>query len=674
MPTPSDRRRIVHVRSRPAEPRGLDALSYRWIGWWRRAPWRGRELAACAARIDQARDKYSDLDEGALNARLIGMRRRRLARPGDVKASLEEGLALLAVAAYRQLGLRPYRVQLMASAALVRGFLTEVDTGEGKTLALAMAAAYQAWTGRPCHVITANDYLAERDARQLKTFYERVGLSVGSVLGETQGPDRREAYACNVTYTTAKEVAADYLRDRLSLGGLEASGNRLALARLAGTGGLRGFEPVQRGLFFALIDEADNALIDEAVTPLIISRSVEAGELELACEAIWKVAATLERGVDYEVNLSVKSIEAPPGHLEQIAARSGFAGARLWSSVRRRAELLRLALEAREFFRRDEQYVINDNKVVIVDEATGRQMPMRTWRQGLHQMIEAKEGVPLSGANETIARISFQSFFRKYQDLAGASGTVREVAAEIWRTYGLPVIRIPRNLPNQRQFLGTRFHSSMEEKSRAIAAEVKVRHARGQPVLLGMRSVEASEDIAERLAGEGLSCHVLNARRHREEAGLVMRAGTPYRITIATNMAGRGTDIKLDPKVDILGGLHVVASEPHESARVDRQLFGRAARHGDPGSVLAFYSAEDPLFVRFVPQRVRGAWAWALRQPPRSPVHWIAQKIGRLLLYWSQFRSQFDAVARRRRVMKTETELIGNLGFSRGVARSGSRS
>jgi preprotein translocase subunit SecA len=674
MPTPSDRRRIVHVRRRFADPKGLDLISYSCIGWWKRAPWKARGLAAIAGRIDKARDKFSELDEGALNARLIGMRRRRLAHPGDVEGNLEEGLALLAVAAHRQLGLAAYRVQLMAAVALVRGFLTEVDTGEGKTLALALAAAYQAWSGKPCHVITANDYLAERDARQLKSFYEKVGLSVASVLGETQGPDRREGYACSVTYTTAKEVAADYLRDRLSLGGLEASGNRLALARLAGTRGLQGFEPVQRGLFFALIDEADNALIDEAVTPLIISRTVEAGELELACKATWAVAETLERGVDYQVNYTLKTIEVPPGHLEEIASQSSFPGARLWSSVRRRAELLRLALEAREFFRRDEQYVINDEKVVIVDEATGRQMPMRTWRQGLHQMIEAKEGVPLSGATETIARISFQSFFRKYENLAGASGTVSEVAAEIWRTYGLPVIRIPRNLPNLRQFLGTRFHATMEEKAQAIAAEVKVRHARGQPVLLGMRSVEASEGIAELLAGEGLSCHVLNARRHREEAGLIMRAGHPDRITIATNMAGRGTDIKLDPKVEILGGLHVVASEPHESARVDRQLFGRAARHGDPGSVLAFYSAEDPLFVRFVPARLRKLWIRMLDCSPRSPMRWVGQVLGRLLLDWSQFRSQSDAVRRRRQVMKTETELIGNLGFSRGVARSRVRS
>ncbi len=669
MATPSEQQRIVHERRIPSPPAGLDALSYRCIGRWRRAPWRVRGLAASAKRIDALRQKFDDFKDGELNEALSSARKERLAHPDAVGETLEDGLALLAVAAKRELGLSAYLVQLMASEALIRGFLTEVDTGEGKTLALALTAAFQAWTGRPCHVITANDYLAGRDAEQLASFYRRAGLTVGRVLGDSTDADRRQAYGCSVTYTTAKEVAADYLRDRLRLGGMDELGARTTLARLSGAGRFSHAEPVQRGLYFALLDEADNALIDEAVTPLIISRSLEAGELEIACAAAWNVASNLTQEEDYHVDFARKSIEFLPGRLEEVASEWKVKGARLWSSFGRRSELLHLAVEAREFFRLDEHYVIEDKKVVIVDEATGRPMPMRTWRQGLHQMIEAKEGVPLSGVTETIARISFQEFFGKYETLAGASGTVKEVAAEIWQTYGLPTLPIPRNLPCQRQFLGRRFYSNLEAKALAISAEVRVRHARGQPTLVGVRSVEASEFLAGLLLEEGLSCHVLNARRHKEEAVMVGAAGSRSRITIATNMAGRGTDILLGHGVETLGGLHVVASEPHESARVDRQLYGRSGRQGDPGSVLAFFSAEDPLFVGFLPKRLRAIWVWMLRRQGGMAL-WIGQRVGLVFLRWSQFRAQSQAVWRRRQVMKTEAEIRRNLGFSKG--RNGS--
>ena len=669
MATPTDRQRTVHERRRAPRPQGLDAVSNQVLGWLKRAPKHRKKLEEAAHRIDQARQQFAELKDGVLNERLIEMRQRRRAHPSEIDETLEEGLALLAVAAHRELGLSPYIVQLMTAAALARGFLTEVDTGEGKTLALALTAAYQAWTGRPCHVITANDYLAGRDAEQLEAFYQRAGLSVGRVLGDSPEPDRRRGYSRSVTYTTAKEAAADYLRDRLRLQGLEESGARLALAQMTGAGRAPQGEAVQRGLYFALLDEADNSLIDEAVTPLIISRSLPPGQLENACVAAWAVAARLVPGVDYEVNFTRKTVELEPEDLERFALQFEVPEDPLWASVTRREELLRLALEAREFFQRDVQYVVEEGKVIIVDEATGRPMPMRTWRQGLHQMMEAKEGVPLSGATETLARISFQSFFGKYQNLAGASGTVKEVASEIWRTYGLPTLKIPRHLPSQRQVLGWRFYPNRDAKNEAIAVETKARHARGQPILIGLRSVETSESLAEHLIKQGLNCHILNARRHKEEAVTVMQAGHRSRITIATNMAGRGTDIRLDPGVQELGGLHVIASEPHESARVDRQLFGRAARQGDPGSVLAIYSVEDPLFVRFLPGFIRKFWARMLAGDGAFSRSWMAEKGGKTMLRWAQFRAQSLASKSRRQVMQGEAEISKGLGFSKGGAR-----
>jgi preprotein translocase subunit SecA len=669
MPTPTDRQRTVHERRRTPRPQGLDAVSHHILGWMKRAPRHVKKLKESADRMDQLRQQYAELKDGTLNERLVEMRMRRKAHPLDIEETLEEGLALLAVAAHRELGLSPYGVQLMTAAALVRGFLTEVETGEGKTLALALTAAYQAWTGRPCHVITANDYLAGRDAEQLEAFYIRVGLSVGRVLGDSADPDRRRAYSRAVTYTTAKEAAADYLRDRLRMEGLEESGARLALAQMTGAGRAPQAEPVQRGLYFALIDEADNALIDEAVTPLIISRTLPPGQLENACAAAWEVAEQLVSGLDYQVNRVRKAIDIEPEDLERFALGYEVPDAAVWASVSRRGELLRLALEAREFFQRDVQYVVEEGKVVIVDEATGRPMPMRTWRQGLHQMMEAKEGVALSGASETMARVSFQSFFCKYQNLAGASGTVKEVAAEIWRTYGLPTITIPRHLPCQRQVLGWRFYPTLEAKNEAIAVETKARHARGQPILIGLRSVETSESLASHLTEQGLNCHVLNARRHKEEAMTVMQAGHRSRITIATNMAGRGTDIRLEAGVADLGGLHVVASEPHESARVDRQLFGRAARQGDPGSVLAIYSAEDPLFVRFLPEFLRQFWAWSMARKDSSGGPNLGGFLGKWMLRWAQFRAQSLATRSRRQVMQGEAEISKGLGFAKGGSR-----
>lgn len=666
MPTPTEKQRTLHARKGKAAPVGLDAWYYQLLGRIRRGPWAFKRIESMTQRMETLRDEYNQLNNGQLDDRLQRLREHRRRYPQSPQLKMEEGLALLAVAAKRELGLSPYKVQLMAAAALVDGFLTEVDTGEGKTLALALAAAFNAWSGLPCHVITANDYLAGRDSEYLKKFYQRVGLKVDCVLGDSFEMDRRTAYQADITYTTAKEVAADYLRDRLRLQGVEDIGTRLSLSTLTTSKQHAGAGVIQRGLYHALIDEADNSLIDEAVTPLIISRTLEAGELELACEMAWKVAATLEEGIDYRVERSGKRIEVEEGRILTAAKRIDLPQTGLWASEHRRVELLVLALEAREFFLRDVQYVVDDSKVVIVDEATGRPMPMRTWRQGLHQMIEAKEGVPISGASETMARISFQSFFRKYDRIAGASGTVREVASEIWQTYGIPTMAIPRHKPCQRKFLGRLFYSNQEEKVKAVNDEIRVRHEKRQPVLVGTRSVEASEIIMESLVSKHLVCCILNAKKHKEEAALVSLAGQLSGITIATNMAGRGTDIHLESGADKLGGLHVVASEPHESARVDRQLFGRAGRQGDPGSVMAIYSLDDELFVRFLPTFIRRLWAKILLSDRYKK---LGQTAGKYALFWAQFRAQSLARRRRKQVMDMESHLVGSLGFTKGVNR-----
>jgi preprotein translocase subunit SecA len=609
------------------------------------------------------REELEPLAEAALNERFHALQRERRRRPQHWQPFCREGLAILAVLAHRELGLRAYEVQLMAAVALVEGFFAEVDTGEGKTLAIGLAAAFQALGGVPCHVITANDYLAERDSRQLRCFYDRAGLTVGAVLSEHDETARRAGYACGVTYTTAKEVAADYLRDRLRMG---ASGTvRQSSSRLFGvlTDRVSSSAPVQRGLHSALIDEADHALIDEAVTPLIISQLQDAGEIAAAAHAVWDLVRILEPTRDYRVDAESRTIEMLPAGLERVDEDLALPRKGLWASERRRIELMGLGLEAREFFLRDKQYVIDDGKVVIVDPATGRPMPMRTWRQGLHQIIEAKEGLEISGPSETLARTSFQAFFRKYQRLAGASGTLHEAAAEIWHTYSAPFVSIPRHLPCQRQFAGIHFFATRESRDAALLHEIKIRHARGQPLLIGTHTVESSEVIADLLHNHGLNGgQVLNARRHREEALIVSQAGQQKQIIIATGMAGRGTDIRLGAGVADLGGLHVVATEVNESPRVDRQLFGRAARQGDPGGVIAFYSVEDAVLKRFVPEFILKVWRRSFAFP------WLAQGLGRGLLRWTQSAARRQSVRRRRSIMISEDEIRRSLGFTMGRA------
>jgi preprotein translocase subunit SecA len=660
--TPSEHQRILFEHRAPKPRRGLDRLADGLIGRARRGPWLTRKLVAEAQAIAAAREDLEPLTDADLLEKLVALRSARRRMPEDWQRWLVPGLATLAVAAERELGLKAYEVQLMAAAALVRGCFTEVDTGEGKTLAIGLAAAFQAWTGLPCHVITANDYLAGRDSKNLHSFYKRAGLSVGSVLGDDDDAKRRAAYLCGVTYTTSKEAAADYLRDRLRSGGAELRPARL-LAVMAGQTG--GRAPVQRGLHAAFIDEADHALIDEAVTPLIISRTLDAGEMTRVAQAAWSLAAEFEPELHYRLNHARRTVELLESGIDRVQHQLELPHEGLWANQRRRVELARQAVQAREFFLRDEHYVVDDGKIVIVDPATGRPMAMRTWQQGLHQMIEAKEGLTVNGATETMARISFQTYFRKYQLLAGASGTLREAAGELWHTYHAPFVRIPRNLACQRQHVGTRFYATVEQQHAALLHEIKARHGRGQPILIGTRTVDASEQISTLLRREKLpgSDRVLNAIRHREEALLVSRAGHRGGITIATSMAGRGTDIRLENGVDLLGGLHVVAVEANESSRVDRQLFGRAARQGDPGSVMAVYHAGDAVLKRFIPEPLLRAWTRTLNW---GFLGMLPQGVGRVLLAWSHFRAQSLASRSRRGVMLSESEIQRSLGFAAG--------
>jgi preprotein translocase subunit SecA len=636
---------------------GLDAVVNGVIGRYRRRAGilESFRQQACAA-IAQESD-WVEVSDAILQRKLLEFRTHFQRGGRAVEALVLPALAAIREAADRKLGLRPFPVQLMGALALHRGYLAEMATGEGKTLTAGLAAVLAGWTRRPCHIVTVNDYLVQRDAEWLEPLYHVCGVRVGFVTASTPAAERVKNYGCDVTYVTSKELLADFLRDRLQLGRLQNPTRRL-IRRMLQPQPLAQDGMVLRGLHTAIVDEADSVLIDEAVTPLIISASHKNESLREAARLAQEMIQALDPGKDYVSNPRYKEIEmTKPGLRKLVEQAAHLPG--LWRGPDRRLELVVQALVAREFFHRDRQYIVEGDKVVIVDEFTGRPMPQRTWREGIHQAIEAKEHLSISDPAETIARLSFQRFFRCFYKLSGMTGTAREATRELWQVYGLPVVSIPPNRPCNRRQMPDRFFRTEEAKWQAILAETERLHAAGQPLLIGTRSVDASERFGQMLAERGLEAKILNATRLQEEAEIVSLAGEPGRVTIATNMAGRGTDIKLGRGVAASGGLHVIASERHESRRVDRQLFGRSARQGDPGSAQAFLSMEDELIQRYLAKPVREALnrAWQSRLPAKDR---MAQAAFRL----AQAKAQALASKQRQSILRSDHWLDEALSFA----------
>lgn len=655
--TPTDDYRRTDYRAPVAPKKSLDAAVNRLHGVYRRRPATFAALQRDAEAIDLATPEWMELSDGELRHRLLGLRDQFRRGGRALEEILVPAFAAVREAAHRQLGMRPFPVQLIGALALHRGYLAEMATGEGKTLTAGLAAVLAGWSRRPCHLITVNDYLVERDAGLLRPLYEFCGVRVGCVTAAMDPAERMKGYAADVTYVTSKELLADFLRDRLRLGPLRDPTRRLIRRLLTPHAGARD-GLLTRGLHTAIVDEADSVLIDEAVTPLIISAPHENALLKEAGRIACEITRDFAAGEDYRVLLRYKEVELTSRGADKLEERAGRLPG-LWRGYERRKELATQALVAREFFHRDRQYIIKDGKVVIVDEFTGRPMPQRTWREGMHQAIEAKEGLEISDPSETIARLSFQRFFRCFHRLSGMTGTAREASGEFWQVYGLPVVSIPTNRPCIREHWPDRVYVTEAEKWAAIAHEIERLHATGRPLLVGTRSVEASERLAGMLAEKRIECRVLNAVRLSEEASIIAMAGESGRITIATNMAGRGTDIKLGRGVAAMGGLHVIATERHESGRVDRQLFGRSARQGDPGSAQAFVSAEDEIIRRHLPGAIQAALRGALRRGlPRR--HEIARGVFAL----AQWEAQRAAFKQRKSVLKNDVWLGEALSFA----------
>lgn len=503
--------------------------------------------------------------------------------------------ALVREMASRTVGMRHFDTQLIGGRVMLKGMIAEMETGEGKTLTATLVAGTAALAGVPVHVITVNDYLTSRDAEWMGPIYQALGLKVGCIIHDMPLEDRRTAYACDVLYCTNKEITFDYLKDWITLEG-RLNPLRLEAESLYGKGA-RVNRLLLRGLHFAIVDEADSILIDEARTPLIISKSHEGVGERTFIEQAMALSEGLKEGVDYrvkEASRKVKITDVGKARIRELALPMGP----LWTGVVRREEIVQLALTARHLFRRDQQYLVRDGKVQIIDEFTGRVMPDRSYERGLQQLIEVKEGCEITHQPETMARISYQRFFRRYQHLAGMTGTAQEVRGELYSVYGLSVVRIPTHRKMQRKAYPDQIFPTEKEKWRAVVEKIREMHEKERPVLVGTGSVAASEKASRLLTDIGLEHQVLNAKQDEEEAEIISYAGEVGCVTIATSMAGRGTDIRLGPGVEERQGLHVILTERHEAGRIDRQLAGRCGRLGDPGSHEAILSLKDPVLDR----------------------------------------------------------------------------
>ena len=546
--------------------------------------------------------------------------------------------------------------QLLAAIAMSEGYLIQLAPGEGKTLAIAVAAILVAWTGKPLHVVTTNDYLAARDAQQMAQLYIACGVSASAITHETANHELAACYRHPVVYATAKQFLADFLRDDLLLAGARDPVRR-RLWQLQNSGQQRA--PVMRGLHAVIIDEADGILIDEATTPLIIA-SPEEDKANMMDAIRWARQQVHELKVGEHYSLHTKAgnalhfTEAGRKKVEELA--QGFSS--YWQVPTRREEIFSLALMAREVFELDRHFIVKEGEVIIVDESTGRSMPGRSWSHGIHQSIEARVGVDLTPLTKISARMTFQEFFRHYHRVSGASGTLHGLDLELWKTFGLLILRVPPRTPSRLLHLPRQTFQTRAEKLDAFVATIEALHQRGLPILVGTRRILDSEEIANVLRQRGLICTVLNAKEHEAEAKIVEQAGQFDCITVATNMAGRGTDIVIPPAVEAAGGLQVLMFEAHESPRIDWQLFGRSGRQGARGSAQAFVSMEEELITKYTP-----SWTKPLLPIlPRSTR--LDLKIA-LLQWLSQREATQIAVRQRGHLAYMQKQLREQLGFSR---------
>lgn len=619
---------------------------------------RPAKQTAFVSQVKSYNSAMKDASVTELMARILPLRY-RMRKEGINDHDLAQLFAVICEMAVRTLAMQPFANQIAGAWAMMRGRIIEMDTGEGKSLCAALTAASSALLGVPVHIITVNEYLANRDAEYFRPLYESLNLAVGCVTAELSEKDKQSLYRRDVVYCTNKQVTFDYLRDRIKLQNDDGP-TRLQLEPL--------FSPTPRkadlllqGLHFAIVDEADSILIDEAITPLIISASQQGGQKRAFYSRALLLAQQLKLGRDYHLLPQERQIQFSQDGLKRMDSFGQKWGG-LWRGTRPRDELVSQALKALHFFVLGQHYLIQQGKVVIVDEFTGRTMADRSWESGLHQMIELKEGCEMTEERATLAKISYQRFFRRYVNLAGMTGTAMEVRQELKRVYELDVYRIERELPRQSKLHPIQYFALSEQKWRAISLRIEQYYREGKACLVGTRTVAASQHLHQLLTAQAIPHQLLNAENPEQEADIVAQAGQPGQITIATNMAGRGTDIKISPVVRDIGGLHIIATEKHESGRIDRQLYGRCGRQGDPGQIEVFLSLEDELITKEWPR-----WLIAALQNGLKKGGLLVRTVVVLLFYLSQKTVEARHFRQRNTVLKSDRQQAQLLAFSGGM-------
>ena len=614
-----------------------------WLAQWGRGHARAvRELCA-GVRVHQS--ALQAMSDEALKL-MAWQARAGLLRQGLQGQALSMALAVVSEAVRRERGWWPRETQVEATAWMLHNHLVELGTGEGKTLVAQLVAATAALAGVPVHVLTSNDYLAQRDADEARAMCERLGLSVGCIQHGDEPDARRTAYACDLTYASAREVIFDHLRDRLGAC-QEGQGNPAAHDR-----------PVLRGLCMAVLDEADSLLIDEASTPLILSQQVRDDELPR-----WRLALFLAR----QMKPGEQVLETSPGRWQLTDAGREWLAQRArtldpaWQLRRLREEWVTQALAALHAFQRDVDYVVHDGEIQIVDVHSGRRAQGRSWSRGLHQLIGLKEGLQPAPATQTVSQMTCQQFFPRYLRLCGQSGTLKEARAELLATYGLPVRPVAPHRPSQRRDLGLAVHARADAHWQAVADRVQACRANGRPVLVGTRSVADSLHLSAVLRARGCPHQVLNASQDEAEAEVVARAGEPGAVTVATQMAGRGTDVHIGDAAEALGGLHVIVAGLHPARRIDRQLAGRCARRGQPGTHERLVHLEDEGWAPFSPAWLKRLLASLLGRAPA-----ISGPFAACVVRWVQGRHEAAAASGRWALLQQEEQLARHLSWRGG--------
>jgi len=609
-------------------------------------------------RIKRQANALLTLSDEALNDEIASLRI-ALHKEGLTDALVVRSFAIIREVAGRELGMWHFDEQLLGGLAILHGNIGQMQTGEGKTLTATLPVAAAALAGIPTHLISVNDYLTARDAELMSPVYHRLGLTVGIIIQGLSVAERQQAYACDIVYCTNNELAFDYLKDSILLAD-KSQPMHLHALRLHDSEQPSRQATLQqlmlRGLHFAVVDEVDSVLLDEARTPLVISgEEVHQQAQEKVYEQAISLVSKLVEGDHYTVLRQQRQIEITASGEKKILSITKGLGP-LWVGRVRRLELLQQALTAWHLFVRDKDYLIDDQKVVIIDEHTGRMMADRTWEKGLHQLIEIKENCPQTAPRETLASVSFQHFFRYFHHLSGMTGTTEGCKSELWNVYELPIVTIPTHKSSRRKLLQQCVYASDKEKWQAVVMNIKAMQLVGRPVLVGTQSLAASEYLSELLNHENITHQVLNARQDKHEADIIALAGDHQRVTIATSMAGRGTDIKLCPSVESQGGLHVIITGLHDSSRVDRQLQGRCARQGDQGSYEVLLSLEDNVLPPHWAKKMRLLMAAPI---PRIGINWLILAI----IHYCQYRLETDHKRLRKELLKHDEQQRDLLSF-----------